>query len=37
MEYGLLACLIAIGAMLAVGTFGNAINTVYWQYIAQSF
>jgi len=37
MEYGLLACLIAIGGMLAVGAFGNVINTVYWQYIASSF
>jgi Flp pilus assembly pilin Flp len=37
MEYGLLAFLIAIGGMLAVGALGNVINTVWWQYIATNF
>jgi Flp pilus assembly pilin Flp len=36
-EYGLLAMIIAIGAMVAVGTVGNVINTMWWQYIATSF
>jgi Flp pilus assembly pilin Flp len=36
MEYGLLAMIIAIGAMFAVGSLGNVINTVWWQSIAQN-
>jgi Flp pilus assembly pilin Flp len=36
MEYGLLAMIIAIGAMFAIGSVGNVINTVWWQSIAQN-
>ena len=36
-EYGLVAVLVAIGAMVAIGTLGNVINTLWWQYIAQNF
>ena len=37
LEYGLLAVLIAVGAILAVGSLGGTINTVLWQTIAQNF
>ena len=37
LEYGLLAVLIAIAAIIGVTTLGNAINTVFWQPIAQNF
>jgi pilus assembly protein Flp/PilA len=33
-EYGLLAALIAIGAIVAVTTTGNALNSILWQTIA---
>ena len=36
MEYGLLAMLIAIVGMVAVNALGTTLNTVYWQFIAQS-
>jgi Flp pilus assembly pilin Flp len=36
LEYGMLAVLIAIGAMLAVGSLGQTVNAVFWQPIAQS-
>lgn len=35
-EYGLLAMLIAVGAVLAVSTLGNTINVVMWEVIAAS-
>ena len=35
-EYGLLAMLIAVGAVLAVNTLGNTINVVMWEVIAAS-
>jgi len=38
LEYGMLAALIAIAAMIAVTQVGSAINTIFWQTIAaQSF
>jgi Flp pilus assembly pilin Flp len=37
LEYGLLVVLIAIFALGAVTTVGNAINSVFWQPIAQNF
>ncbi len=33
-EYGLLAVLIAVTALAAIGTAGTAIRTVLWDYIA---
>lgn len=36
LEYGLVAVLIAIVAMLAVTSVGNAINTFWWQPIAEN-
>lgn len=37
LEYGLLAALIAILAIGAVATVGNAIHSVFWQRIANNF
>lgn len=37
LEYGLLAVLIAVGAVLAVASLGGTINTVLWQTIVQNF
>jgi Flp pilus assembly pilin Flp len=37
MEYGLLALLIAVAAMIAVGSLGVTVNSVFWQPIAQNF
>ena len=37
LEYGLLAALIAIVAIGAVGTWGQTIYNVFWQGIAQNF
>jgi Flp pilus assembly pilin Flp len=34
LEYGLLAVLIAIGAMLAVGSVGTTMNDLWWGPIA---
>jgi len=36
MEYGLLAALIAIVAMVSVSALGNQIFNVFWQNIAQA-
>jgi Flp pilus assembly pilin Flp len=36
-EYGLLAVLIAVFVLAGVSSVGNAINTVFWQPIAQNF
>lgn len=36
LEYGLLAALIAIGAIVSIRTLGNTINTVFWETIAQT-
>jgi Flp pilus assembly pilin Flp len=36
MEYGLLAALIAIVAMTAVGSVGTTIYNVFWQTIGQN-
>jgi Flp pilus assembly pilin Flp len=33
-EYGLLIGLIALAAVVAVGSLGTTINTVFWQTIA---
>ena len=35
-EYGLVAVLIAIGAMLAIGSLGTTVYNVLWQPIAQN-
>jgi Flp pilus assembly pilin Flp len=35
-EYSLLMVLIAVGAIVAVTSTGNALNTVLWQTIASS-
>ena len=35
-EYGLLMMLIAIGAIVAVTSTGNALNSILWQTIASS-
>jgi Flp pilus assembly pilin Flp len=35
-EYGLLMMLIAIGAIVAVASTGNALNSILWQTIASS-
>ena len=37
LEYGLLAVLIAVVAMVAVTTLGQQINAVLWQTIARNF
>jgi len=37
LEYGLLAALIAIIALGAVASVGNAIQTVFWSAIAATF
>jgi Flp pilus assembly pilin Flp len=37
LEYGLLAVLIAVGAIVAVASLGGAINNVLWQTIVQNF
>ena len=36
LEYGLLAALIAIVAMVAVSSLGNTIQTVFWSGIGQA-
>jgi Flp pilus assembly pilin Flp len=36
LEYGLLAALIAIVALSAVGVLGQHLNTVFWQDIGAS-
>ena len=35
-EYGLLAALIAVGAMVGVTTLGDTIYTVFWKNIGQA-
>jgi Flp pilus assembly pilin Flp len=35
-EYGLLMMLIAVGAMVAVSTLGDTVNTLFWESIAQN-
>ena len=35
-EYALLMVLIAVGAIVAVTSTGNALNTILWQTIASS-
>jgi Flp pilus assembly pilin Flp len=35
-EYGLLAVLIAVAAVITVRTLGQTINTVLWQVIVQA-
>lgn len=37
LEYGLLAALIALVAILAVSTVGNTISAVFWNTIAAAF
>ncbi len=37
LEYGVLAALIAVIALGAVSTVGNAIHTVFWTAIASNF
>jgi Flp pilus assembly pilin Flp len=37
LEYGLLACLIAIFAMAAVRLLSNQITGVFWGHIANNF
>jgi Flp pilus assembly pilin Flp len=37
LEYGLLAALIAVVAMVGVSTVGQQINTVLWKTIVQNF
>jgi Flp pilus assembly pilin Flp len=37
LEYGLLMSLIAVAAVFSVTTLGNTVNSVLWQYIAQTF
>jgi len=37
LEYGFLAALIALVAMLAVGQMGDIMNTLWWGPIAQAF
>ena len=37
LEYGMLATLVAIGAVLAVGTLGDTIRDFWWGPIADSF
>ncbi len=36
LEYGMLAALIAVFALTAVGALGMKINTAFWQLIAQN-
>jgi Flp pilus assembly pilin Flp len=36
MEYSLLAVLIAVGAIVAVTSTGNVLNSILWQTIAAS-
>jgi Flp pilus assembly pilin Flp len=36
-EYGLLMMLIAVGAMVAVGTLGDTIRNLFWIPIANAF
>jgi Flp pilus assembly pilin Flp len=36
-EYGLLMLVIAIAAILAVTSTGNALNSILWQNIASNF
>ena len=36
LEYGLLAALIAVVALGAVGFLGEQLNTVFWQHIGTS-
>ena len=36
-EYGLLMMLIAVGAIVAVGTLGDTIHTLFWVPIANAF
>jgi pilus assembly protein Flp/PilA len=35
-EYGLLAALIAVVAMVSVGTLGNTIYNIFWEKIGQA-
>ena len=35
-EYGLIAALIAVGAIFTIGSLGNAVNRVFWEQIAHS-
>ena len=37
LEYGMLVALIALVAIGAVGIVGNAVNTIFWQNIANNF
>ena len=37
MEYGLLAALIAIVAMVSVTTLGDTVYNVFWKQIGQAF
>ena len=37
LEYGLLAVLIAIAAIVGIGTLGSTVNNVLWQTIVQNF
>jgi Flp pilus assembly pilin Flp len=37
LEYGLLISLIAIGALLAVSSVGDVMQTLWWGPIAQAF
>jgi Flp pilus assembly pilin Flp len=37
LEYGLLVVLIALVTLVAVGSLGATIKTVFWQPIAQTF
>jgi Flp pilus assembly pilin Flp len=36
MEYGILAALIAIVAMVSVGALGNTVYNVFWKQIGQA-
>lgn len=36
LEYGLLAALIAVVAMVSIAALGNTIYTVFWQSIGQA-
>ena len=37
LEYGLLASLIAVFALVAVSSVGNAVYSVFWRSIASNF
>ena len=37
LEYGLLMALVAVVAMGAVATLGNAVTTIFWTSIANNF